>query len=131
MLQASGEEQLVPYVIQGKYDDALVTNLPQFTTIIKDKDKLAAFKAWLGPYEFFRPLALPPNTPKERVEILRTALRKTMQDSAFLADAKKSQLDVEYTSGEVIEKNLKEILALPPKAEQMLASIIGLGKEKN
>jgi tripartite-type tricarboxylate transporter receptor subunit TctC len=76
-------------------------------------------------------VALPPNTPKQRVEILRTALRKTMQDPAFLADAKKSQLDVEYTSGEVIKKNVKELLALPPKAEQMLASIIGLGKEKN
>jgi tripartite-type tricarboxylate transporter receptor subunit TctC len=130
MLQASGEEQLVPYVIQGKYDDALVKNLPQFTSVIKDKDRLAAFKAWLSPYEFFRPLALPPNTPKERVEILRTALKKTMQDPAFLADAKKAQLDVEYTSGEAIEKNVKEILDLPPKAEQMLASIIGLGKEK-
>jgi tripartite-type tricarboxylate transporter receptor subunit TctC len=129
MLQASGEEQLVPYVIQGKHDDALVKNLPQFTSVIKDKDKLAAFKAWLGPYEFFRPLALPPNTPKERVEILRTALKKTMQDPAFLADAKKAQLDVEYTSGEAIEKNVKEILALPPKAEQMLASIIGPEKK--
>jgi tripartite-type tricarboxylate transporter receptor subunit TctC len=130
MLEAGGEERLLPYVIQGKYKDPEVQNLPQFTSVIKDKDKLAAFKAWLGPYEFFRPLALPPNTPKERVEIFRTALRKTMEDPAFLADAKNAQLDVEYTSGEAIEKNVKEILALPPKAEQMLASIIGIGTER-
>jgi tripartite-type tricarboxylate transporter receptor subunit TctC len=130
MLQASGEERLLPYVIQGKYNDPEVKNLPQFTSVIKDKDKLAAFRAWLAPYEFFRPLALPPNTPKERVEILRTALRKTMEHPDFLADAKKAQLDVEYTSGEAIEKNVKEILALPPKAEQMLAAIIGVGTEK-
>jgi tripartite-type tricarboxylate transporter receptor subunit TctC len=125
MLTAAGDERLIPYVTQGKSADPLVKDLPQFTSVIKDKDKLAAFKAWLGPYEFFRPLALPPKTPKERVEVLRTALKKTMEDPAFLEEAKKSQLEVDYTAGEAIEKNVDEILSLPPKAEQMLASVIG------
>jgi tripartite-type tricarboxylate transporter receptor subunit TctC len=129
MLQATGENRLIPYVIQGKHDDPLVKELPQFTNVIKDKEKLAAFRAWLGPYEFFRPMALPPKTPDKRVEILRTGLRKAMEDPAFLEEAKKAQLEVDYTSGEAIEKNVKEILALPPKAKQMLGSILGGDKK--
>jgi tripartite-type tricarboxylate transporter receptor subunit TctC len=128
MLQASGDDKLIPYVIQGKYDEPPVKDLPQFTAVIKDKEKLAAFKAWLGPYEFFRPMALPPKTPDKRVEILRTALKETMKDPAFLGEANKAKLDVEHTSGEAIEKNLKEILALPPKAGKLLASTIGPDK---
>jgi tripartite-type tricarboxylate transporter receptor subunit TctC len=124
MLDASGDERLIPYVIQGKSEDPLTKGLPQFTAKIKDQEKLTAFKAWLEPYEFFRPLALPPETPKDRVQILRTALKKTMDDPAFLAEVKKSQLDVHHTSGEDVEKNVEQILAIPPKPKQILASLL-------
>jgi tripartite-type tricarboxylate transporter receptor subunit TctC len=125
MLDAQGDDRLIPFVIQGKYDDPLVKGLPQFTEAIKDKEKLSAFKAWLVPYEFFRPIALPPNTPNQRLDVIRAALKKAMEDPDFLAEAKKSQLDVNYTSGEAIEKSVEEVLDLPEKAEQLLASIIG------
>ncbi|MBI3000887.1 MAG: hypothetical protein HYY46_20920, partial [Deltaproteobacteria bacterium] len=36
----------------------------------------------------------PPGTPKERAEILRQAFSATMKDPDFLADAKKSRLDI-------------------------------------
>lgn len=124
MLDASGDERLIPYVIQGKSEDPLTKGLPQFTSKIKDQEKLTAFKAWLEPYEFFRPLAMPPETPKERLQILRTALKQTMEDPAFLAEVKKSQLDVHYTSGEAVEKSVEEILAIPPKSKQILASLL-------
>jgi tripartite-type tricarboxylate transporter receptor subunit TctC len=125
MLDAQGEDRLIPFVIQGKYDDPLVKGLPQFTEVLKDKERLAAFKAWLAPYEFFRPVALPPKTPNQRVDTLRAALKKTMEDPAFIGEAKKSKLDVDYTSGESIENSVQEALDLPPKSEQLLASIIG------
>ena len=94
MLDATGDQRLIPFIIEGDYEDPEVTKLPEFTEVIKDKEDLAAFKAWLNPYEFFRPVVLPPNTPEERVKILRDALRETMNDPKFLEDAKKSKLDV-------------------------------------
>lgn len=129
MLDAKGDDRLIPYVIEGRYPEDEVKDLPQYTEVIKDPEKLAAFKAWLNPYKFFRPIAAPPKTPKDRVEILRTALKKTMEDPAFLADAKKSKLDATYVSGEQIEEYVKEILALSGGAKKKLASIIG-GKKK-
>jgi tripartite-type tricarboxylate transporter receptor subunit TctC len=125
LLDAKGDEKLIPFVIEGKYEDAEVKDLPQFTDVIKDKEDLAAFKAWLNPYEFFRPIVLPPGTPNDRVELMRTALKETMEDPKFLEDAKKSKLDVAYTSGEKIEELVKEVLSISPAAKEKLIALIG------
>ena len=125
MLDAQGNDKLIPYVIQGEYEDPEVTDLPRFTERIKGKTNLSAFKAWLNPYEFFRPIALPPGTPQDRAEILRAALKSTMEDPEFLKEAKKSKLDVAYTSGEKIEELVDEVLAISPVAEEKLVALIG------
>ena len=128
MLDATGDQRLIPFIIEGDYEDPEVSNLPEFTEVIKDKEDLAAFKAWLNPYEFFRPVVLPPNTPEERVKILRDALRETMNDPKFLTDAKKSKLDVSYTSGERIETLVDEVLNISPAAQEKLNKLIGSPK---
>ncbi|HXV78747.1 MAG TPA: hypothetical protein VEG60_02600 [Candidatus Binatia bacterium] len=126
LLDAKGDERLIPFVIEGDYEDPEVKDLPQFTEILKDnKEDLVAFKAWLNPYKFFRPIAFPPNTPKDRVEIMRVALKETMEDPKFLEDAKKSKLDVAYTSGERIEKLVDEVLSISPQAKEKLNDLIG------
>ncbi len=51
-----------------------------------------------------RLFALPPNTPKDRVLLLRKAFVATMTDSEFLADAKKGKLEIDPIGGEEIEK---------------------------
>ena len=64
----------------------------------------------LGPTA--RPFALPPGTPKDRVQILRKAYTDTMKDGAFLAEAKKANLDINPTDGAALEKNVLEIFNL-------------------
>lgn len=61
-----------------------------------------------------RPYVLPPNTPKDRVEILRKAFMDTMKDPEFLAEAKKANLDINPEDGATLEQNVKEILKLEP-----------------
>jgi tripartite-type tricarboxylate transporter receptor subunit TctC len=51
-----------------------------------------------------RPYMLPPGSPRDRVELLQKAFMETMKDPAFLADAKKSNLDINPRSGEEIAK---------------------------
>ncbi len=50
-----------------------------------------------------RPYVAPPGTPKERVQLLRKAFADTMKDPEFLADAKKSKLEIDPLSGEEVE----------------------------
>jgi len=55
-----------------------------------------------------------PGTPAERVAILRAAYAKVLKDPEALAEAKKSRMDVEPTSGEELESLVKEIFDSPP-----------------
>jgi hypothetical protein len=50
--------------------------------------------------DYSRPFALPPETPKDRVEILRKAFQDTMKDKEFLAEIDKMQLTLDPTSAE-------------------------------
>ncbi|HKY08881.1 MAG TPA: tripartite tricarboxylate transporter substrate-binding protein [Candidatus Binatia bacterium] len=59
-----------------------------------------------------RPYVLPPNTPKDRVQILRKAFMETMKDPDFLAEAKKANLDINPLDGAELEHNVKDILKL-------------------
>jgi hypothetical protein len=130
MLDAKGDDRLIPFVIEGKWDEPEVKDLPQFTQVIKGKDNLEAFKVWLNAYKFFQPLALPPGTPKARLEILRTALKQTLEDPAFKADAKKSNLIVASVAGDEIEKLVNESLSISAHAKQLLLNLIGQGKKQ-
>jgi tripartite-type tricarboxylate transporter receptor subunit TctC len=45
-----------------------------------------------------------PNTPKERVRLLRKAFDDTMKDAEFLAEAEKGKIDIKPVTGEELEK---------------------------
>lgn len=64
------------------------------------------------PNSITRPYSLPPGTPKDRVQILQKAFMDTMKDAEFLADAKKSQMDIDPVSGEEVEKTVARFFKL-------------------
>ncbi len=130
MLNAKDGDRLIPFAIEGKWDAPQVKDLSQFTEVIKGEDNLQAFKAWLNAYKYFQPLSLPPGTPKARLEILRTAVKETLEDPAFKADAKKSNLIVASVSGEEIEQLVNETLSTSHKAIELLEKLIGRGKKQ-
>lgn len=59
-----------------------------------------------------RPYVLPPNTPKERMQILRRAFVETMKDPDFLAEANKGNIDINPLNGEELEKSVLNVLQL-------------------
>jgi tripartite-type tricarboxylate transporter receptor subunit TctC len=61
---------------------------------------------------FARPFALPPGTPKERVEILRNAFQATLKDPAFLAEAEKAKLSIDPVTGEELGKLVADVFTL-------------------
>ncbi len=50
--------------------------------------------------DYSRPFAVPPGTPKDRIEILRHAFQQTMKDTEFLAEINKMQLTLDPTTGQ-------------------------------
>jgi tripartite-type tricarboxylate transporter receptor subunit TctC len=124
MLDAKGDDRLIPFLTQGNTGDPEIAHLPQITDVIKGEDNLATFRAWYATYEFQRPLSLPPGTPKERLSILRKAFKATLEDPQFLAEAKNSKLVIDYVSGEEIEKLVDKILAISPETKKSLQFLV-------
>ncbi|HEY7555454.1 MAG TPA: hypothetical protein VIH18_11665 [Candidatus Binatia bacterium] len=68
--------------------------------------------------------AVPPGTPKDRVKILQTSFTATMKDPDFLADAKKSNLEINPTSGEDTGKAINSLFQLEPGLVAKMKSIL-------
>jgi tripartite-type tricarboxylate transporter receptor subunit TctC len=66
-----------------------------------------------APQTFARPFAAPPSVPKERVATLRKAFADTTRDPQFLADAEKTQLEIDLVTGEEIDAILARIYKTP------------------
>jgi len=120
LLDAKGDEKLTPFLIHKRWDEPEVKGLPEILEVIKGEDNVAMYMAWAATYEFQRPFTLPPATPKPRLQLLRKAFAETLKDPEFLAEAQKTKLEVTYVSGEQIEKYVDSILAITPKAKELL-----------
>ena len=73
---------------------------------------------------FTRPYVLPPGTPKERVQMLRSAFLDTLKDKEFLAEAEKSKLDVGAVSGEEVASIIDGLFKLDPALVAKLKAIL-------
>ncbi len=67
-----------------------------------------------------RPYAAPPGIPKERAEALRKAFADMVQDKDFLADAKKQNLEIDFTPGSEISAVLDKLYKTPKPAVDQL-----------
>lgn len=72
---------------------------------------------------------LPPDTPSERVTVLRTAFLKTMSDPEFLRNAVTARLTIDPMTGDEVATNIAALLALPEETRDRLAQIAGLVTE--
>jgi tripartite-type tricarboxylate transporter receptor subunit TctC len=61
-----------------------------------------------------RPFIIPPDAPPERVAALRKAFMDAMQDKDLLAEAEKSRLEIDPTSGEELQALIARLYLLPP-----------------
>jgi tripartite-type tricarboxylate transporter receptor subunit TctC len=113
----------------GKTRDERLKDVPTISELM-DKYKTddagrRLAKLVLAGGEFGRPYVLPPNTPADKVKILRAAFLKTMHDEAARADALANKLDIEPSTGEELEKLAKEVLSQPPDTVARMKQLLG------
>ena len=75
------------------------------------------------------PFSVPPGMAKDRLELLQRAFIRTFQDADLLAEAKRSQLDVDPVDGPTIAKTLSGLYDLKPATVAKLKDIL-LPKKK-
>ena len=64
--------------------------------------------------DFGRPWVMPPETPPEIVTTMRAAYANAMADQALLDEAKKAKFEVEFVSGEDLQKLAETMISQPP-----------------
>jgi tripartite-type tricarboxylate transporter receptor subunit TctC len=97
-------------------------DVPSVLDFAKTDEQRAILKMIFARQVMGRPYVAPPNLPADRVAVLRQAFMDTMKDKDFLAEADKTQLEVNPVSGEDVDKLVKDIYATP-------ADIIAKAKE--
>jgi tripartite-type tricarboxylate transporter receptor subunit TctC len=113
----------------GRKRDARAPEAPTIYEVLEEfkvanvKRRIA--QALLSGGEFGRPVLATPGTPPDRVKLLRDGLRNVLQDADLLAEAKKSRMDVEYTSGEELETLVKDVLNQPAEVIEQARKILG------
>lgn len=74
--------------------------------------------------EFHRPFVAPPGVPAAQLAVLRQAVMATFADPEFLADARKSSLDINPKDGATVSALVAKMYASPPDlVERMRKSI--------
>ena len=120
------KEKKINLLVQASFKkDPEIGNVPLVMDLTKDTEKLQILKLILAAQEMARPFAAPPDIPRDRAAALIAAFNATMKDADYLADAKKSRIDVNPVSGPEIDKLLAELYATPKdvihKASQAIA----------
>jgi len=88
-------------------------DVPSVLDFAKTDEQRAILKMVFARQVMGRPYVAPPNAPADRIAALRQAFTATMQDKDFLAEADKTQLEVNPVSGEDVEKLVKDVYATP------------------
>jgi len=99
-------------------------DVPLIVDLAKTDEDRQVLKLIFARQVMGRPFLGPPGLPPERVEALRKAFMDTMRDKDFLADAEKSQLEINPVAGDALEKLVKEVYATPPAVAQRAATIL-------
>jgi hypothetical protein len=83
------------------------------------------FRLIFGPWAFGRPLMAPPDTPPDRVEALRQAFEATLADPQFVAEARKTRMEVQPMAPDAIEKLMDGILRTPRPVVERARILLG------
>jgi len=70
---------------------------------------------------------LPPGVPPARVAALRAAFAAVFKDPAFVAEADKQKLEVDYISAEEIIGLTERVMATPPEVVARIHALLAGG----
>jgi tripartite-type tricarboxylate transporter receptor subunit TctC len=110
----SGMVKAIIQVNAKKADD--IPNVPNAIDHAKTAEARVLIDSGIhAPSAILRAYALPPGTPKSRADLLRGAFNATMKDPEFLAEMKKSKLEINPLSGAEVDGIVKKLFQMDTK----------------
>jgi len=119
----SGDVIPVLQVTAKKIPD--LPNVPLALDLAKTEEARVLLKAGaVDPSAIVRVYVTTPRIPKDRLQILRQAFMNTLKDPDFVAEMKKSNLDINPLTGEAVKKIVDSLFRLDPALLAKLANIL-------
>ncbi|HXV49930.1 MAG TPA: tripartite tricarboxylate transporter substrate-binding protein [Candidatus Binatia bacterium] len=119
----SGDAIPVVQVTAKKIPD--LPNVPLALDLAKTEEARMLIKAGaVDPSAIVRVYVTTPRTPKDRLQILRRAFMNTLTDPDFVAEMKKSNLDINPLSGDQVKKIVDDLFKLDPVLLAKLSKIL-------
>ena len=119
----SGDAVVVLQAIPQSHAD--LPKVPLAISFAKNEDARQLIQTGIHDLNaIIRPYVLPPGTAKEQVQLLRKAFTDTLKDPEFLADAKKSNLDLDPLNGEEVERTVNRLFQLSPSLVANLKDVL-------
>jgi tripartite-type tricarboxylate transporter receptor subunit TctC len=101
--------------------------VPFVMDMLPDGDNKRALQLLLSPQDYGRPFGAPTGIPADRLAMLRTALRQTLEDKVFLADAEKAQLEIRYGPPEQIGSAIEAAFDAPAAVQDHAIEVLRSG----
>ena len=119
----SGDVKPIIQAVPKKHPD--LSNVPNAIDYAKTEEARLLLQAGIhNASAINRSFSLPPGTPKERVRVLQNAFMETMKDPEFLAETRKSQLDINPLPGNEVAKIVASFFELKPDIVAKLTEIL-------
>jgi tripartite-type tricarboxylate transporter receptor subunit TctC len=125
------DKSIVPLMQVGFKKEPDLPDVPTLIDLAENDEQKTMFSFISASVAIERPFAGPPGMAPEVLTILRNAFNQMMKDPAFLAEAARSQMDVDPHTGEEVTKIVADIIATPPaivqRVKQITATDEGVG----
>lgn len=108
----------------GMERDKDYPNVPTALELAQDESTRSIFEIAFVEQVMGRPFVLPPDVPKDRVAVLRTAFDKTMVDKDFIEEAAKQGAEIDPVSGARINELLDKVYTAPPALAQRVRDLV-------
>ena len=109
----------------GDTRQAELPDVPLLIEKVQSAEDKRMLQIMSAPEDMGRPFFMPPGTPANLVTIMRRAFDATMKDKAFLADAEKTNLEVDPMTGEQMQKTLTEAYQAPKPLVERMSELMG------
>ena len=120
------ESGMVKAIIQVNSKKAAdIPDVPNAIDFAKTADARVLIDSGIhAPSAILRAYALPPGTPKNRLEVLRNAFNTTTTDGEFLAEMKKSKLEINPLSGTEVDGVVKKLFQTDAKSVAKIREVL-------
>jgi tripartite-type tricarboxylate transporter receptor subunit TctC len=104
--------------------DARFADVPNIIDEAKKPEDRQALEYMFSTLELGRPFAVPPQTPPDRIALLRNAFDRAISDPDLRSEASRLQLDLDVMDHSQTEASVRRLYATPHQVVERVQSIL-------